>query len=566
MTMRSLMNRHGHLLLWGGIAILAACGDDAATPEPTTDTGTDAGSDVTDEPAEDTGGDVLDAADGREEPDASDLADGSDLETDSADMGPTDVIEEPVPDPEPDGPPGLLLTVNEIPAEMNGSVPYNHRDTGPSEFTLLLPTHGFTIDLMLDREARFIDPDLTELMCDQAVGIGDDTVDADDRLAGELVARDTHLRWLVPQELSFPEGRATCQARVTNFDGEESEWSSVTFDTTPMTEALHPFDPAEVALVTFTRDNYDIAVEGDFFTPVLTVVDGADGEEDFVEDLRLIGFQGDESGEGAATFEGRGVVGMNAYMREWVIAETMAQVRELFSLDPETGEPFNADSVLLSIYWDGDQDAPDYASGWDGTYTVHGVGGDHTSDWPNTFGLASAIDINNTEFQDNGEMPYGAFTTHLARVFIENGAARAILRSFLPISGVPMGEGDYDVQILAEDFDPFSVPPEIRRRRNDLHQQIELYTKGVASLIAHELGHTFGLVASGPPPTGLFGGIYDDDWMLSPMDGSHIDVEGMNVMQSGGSIFAQPEAIFGEVSFNALNLAYLRGRLIVRRP
>ena len=36
-------------------------------------------------------------------------------------------------------------------------------------------------------------------------------------------------------------------------------------------------------------------------------------------------------------------------------------------------------------------------------------------------------------------------------------------------------------------------------------------------------------------------------------------------MQTGGSLFENPQDIIGDVAFNALSMAYLRGRLIVLR-
>ena len=536
-----------------GLTVATACSDETdVTPEPA-DIAVELNSDLVDMSA-DEGIDVE-----REEPDLA-IPPDSDVEDEEVieDTAPTDVFTEPELPPEPEGAPQILLTVNEAPAEMNGSEPYYHRGNGPFDFTLLLPTFGFTLDVLLDRPTDYIDVETLELGCTQ--GSIDET--ALPNLAENLEDRGDHFHWRIPEADLFPEGRTSCRARLENLDGEQSEMSYISFDTLTMTADLHPFDPADVWVITFSRDNFDITLEGSVVDPAVVSVREEDGEVDFIEDLRLFGFQGDESGEGAAEFEARGQTGVNAVMLDWIIDVTMQKLRIHYGLDPMTGAPIDEDSIQMTIYLEGEPDAPD-ASTFDGTFSIHGVGGDTPPEWPDTFGMSSGIDVNNLTAQDDSRLGYGSFTTNVARLLVENPAFRGILREFLPVNGVPMGEHDYDVVILSEDYNYEDVPVPVRGRRTRLLEEIDLLTKMLAALIAHEMGHSLGLIPTGAPPEGLFGAVYDARWMLEDTGGGHIDVDGLNVMQRGGSLLAQPEAIFGEISFYPLALAYLQGRLIV---
>ncbi|MBN1944761.1 MAG: hypothetical protein JW797_03750 [Bradymonadales bacterium] len=548
---------------------LTSCGDDTAV-EPSPDTGdlSDAGADLIDQGAGDISEDpttddgVLDDArdDGMDGGDPDDLS----IDPEVLDDPPPDRIDEEIIE-FPPGPPEILFTVDELPDHLNGSLPYMDHGDGPYSFTLTLPTHGFTLDLLADRPPAYLDPDSFEVICDQAIG-PDDAVAAETDLSGYFEWGPDRIRWLVPEEYVFAHSPVTCRGRVASLQGDLADWSEVTFDTMTQTADLHPFDPIDTWVITFDRDYHDIQFEvtggGEF------VVDSErtpNGESDFLEDLRIAGLQGDESGAGAATLEARGVVGVNAIVVEWIIAESMKSLRRIYHVDPETGQPVDEDSIGIVIFREGEEDAPD-PTAWDASFSVHGVGGDAPPEAPTLFGRASAVDYNNRTRQNDSVLGYGTFSTNLVRTVVTNPAGRYLLREILPEYGIPVGEADMDAEIFSEQFDYQAADYATRMRYSRIRLVIELMIKGVSALVAHEMGHSLGLVAPGAPPSGLFGGVYDPAWMSSESNSTHIDTFGLNVMQTGGSLMADPTGILDEeVTFYPLNLAYLRGRVIVLR-
>jgi hypothetical protein len=554
------------LALWAA-ALCAACSDDSPSMGGDTALDPDSEGDAADVAGDPDATDALEVAE--PDADAAELGEDHDVPEDPADADEADAEDgaEDMPPDFPPGPPRLLLTISELPAAMNGSLPYSDRGGPPTEFTVAVPTFGFTLDLMADRPPAGLDAETVELSCDAAFGPNEELA-AGESLAEQLVWEPHRVRWLVPEALRLAEGRVSCEARVANLEGELSEWSRVTFDAVTMTPERHPFDVIDPWVITFTRDRYDIrlSIQGSNYNVVAEPVEGGDGEADFDEDLRLVGFAGDESGAGAATLEARGVVGVNAVMRAWIIDEVMRQVRGHYGVNAATGAPDDEDAVRILLYLEGDPGAPD-PSAFDGSFSIHGVGGDAPPEASNLFGRASAVDIYNLTAQDDGRLGYGSFTTNVFRLVLGQAAGRFLLRDFLPGDGVPLGELDIDAAILADGFDPRAATTSTaeRVRYNQLVFALGLLTKALSSLISHEIGHSVGLVACGAPPYGLFSGIYDPSFMDSDPGCGHLDTPGLNVMQTGASLLENPADLAGEVRFAPISLAYLRGRLVLVR-
>jgi hypothetical protein len=162
----------------------------------------------------------------------------------------------------------------------------------------------------------------------------------------------------------------------------------------------------------------------------------------------------------------------------------------------------------------------------------------------------------------------------MARIAAEDLGAQllleALLGAFLPAlgqGGVPVGESPLDGEILAAGFDPDSAALAAADRHRKLTTVITFLVRLSGALVAHEIGHSLGLVASGPPPHGQFGGEVNGAFNQGRTAPGHVDTPGFNLMEAGpGSLdivsidYAQ---YMQDGRFNALNLAYLRGRLLL---
>ena len=91
---------------------------------------------------------------------------------------------------------------------------------------------------------------------------------------------------------------------------------------------------------------------------------------------------------------------------------------------------------------------------------------------------------------------------------------------------------------------------------------VEFGGLAIGATLAHEIGHSLGLVPPGPHPGGLFAGVEGLSFTDNVIDDAHIDTPGLNVMQTG-KVTNWMEALSQSPSFNALNMAYLRRRLVV---
>ena len=126
-----------------------------------------------------------------------------------------------------------------------------------------------------------------------------------------------------------------------------------------------------------------------------------------------------------------------------------------------------------------------------------------------------------------------------------------------------MGDHPQDALAMDPTYSPTPTDdPELVERHTLYSLVIELFGRAIAATLAHEIGHSLGLVPPGPPPGGLFAGMKGLAFTDHTLDDSHIDTPGLNIMQTG-KVTNWMEALSQAPRFNALNLAYLRRRLVV---
>jgi hypothetical protein len=193
--------------------------------------------------------------------------------------------------------------------------------------------------------------------------------------------------------------------------------------------------------------------------------------------------------------------------------------------------------------------------------------------------MSKTIDLRNVRNEDNLGPVYGVFTTRaiatLVAALASDPAIKLVFQAFfgdfvpeLGQGGKPVGEHPLDAQILAESFDPKSAAADAAMRHQRLSFLVETLGRLAGALTAHEIGHSLGLVADGPPPYGLFGGEKNASFANAARTTSaHLDTGTFDLMAAGpGSSPTAPinfVQYLGTPRFNELSLAYLQGRVLL---
>lgn len=474
----------------------------------------------------------------------------------------------------------LELTVNDIPAAMNGSAPFTNLAGQTEPFRLAVPRDGFSIDVRY--KGSTAKPDTLVLTADVPLGAGTSRVKAGENLAAKLTPEAGGATLLVRPELKLPVGTATFTAQMS--DGETTHEVKLALEVVEKTFLLDPFRLEDPWLLVFSQDNYTISKSQDAGGKLVLASEATpNGVADFDEDLRLIGLGTAQMLPDAAAAANMGVVGTNAIVRAWIQQELLAALRQVYARNKDGTA--NADSVNIRFFVEGQPGAPVLADYQDqllaGGETVKSFsaiaigGGDLAKGY---IGL-SKVDLRNVRNEADIGPTYGVFTTRAIALILELAATDATIQllltafmgAFIPElgqGGQPVGEHVLDAEILAAGFDPAKASSAAADRYNKLAFLVETLGRLAGALTGHEIGHAVGLVADGPPPQGLFGGEKNAVFVNPASTNSfHIDTPGFNVMQAGpGSapgVPFQAAEFLTLPSFNELNLAYLRGRVLL---
>lgn len=500
----------------------------ADTPNPDTHDTNDPDTAAPNDTALDT--DPPEVADTEDELDASDIGD---TPIDTADL-----VEDV--DTTPSAPPTLALTVAQIPASMNGSRPAATPD-GPLAYTLRVNRRGFDLDIL----ASDADWDTLDLAC----------LDASNTpvTLGAPEPRSPTWRQLRLGDPALPAGLITCSADIEGPLGTAS--TSYTFEAADLPAHLDPFPETDLWVVHTERDTFRMTVvELPDGTSDLrsTWTPAGDGVDDFDAPFFELGLMSRASPANARL------------VRDHLIRKVKSHVQAIYRLTPD-GQPGAGPNI--AIVFEGDEGAPD-PSTFDGTFSRIALtgDGDASDQLAGTFGRA-LIDWNNQEREDDAVFGLGVWPTALARAILRNSLGVLLLEPYRPAQGgTPFGDDPDDLQFLGrDDVDPGTLTGTAPSRYAIYELVMDLGGMALASILAHEIGHSLGLVPPGAPPVGLFAGM-DVDFVVTVTDDAHIDTEGLNVMQTGGNLNLT-EAIGGErPAFEPLSWAYLTRQLVVGPP
>lgn len=373
----------------------------------------------------------------------------------------------------------FAITVNRTPAYLNGSRPYATRgDRREHPFHLLLPSHGFTVDVLI------LDPSR----------------------AGEL---DPHFRidgpratWQVAEGEALPEGMTTLRAGDTSLDVEIVK----------LGPERDPFDRPMEWLLDFEDDLYTTTSSiGPDGAIVLHTREGANGKPDFAEELAPLGAS-------------------DPRYTDWIEREIVTEIRRHYLIAPD-GTPHGG--IAMGFHRTTDPGAPEKSDfREDGAFSIVRFGGSLGA-----FLGRSRFSLWNERRVDDTAPDLGVGTARIVQLAASILELEGALDPIRPDRGTPAGRHPADAEALDPSFDRFdpNVAPTVLARHDDLRRVAHSIALAVASVAAHEMGHALGLVPDGPPPGGFFGGANEVTFVGAHTDPHHVDLPPLNLMQAGGN-------------------------------
>lgn len=437
-----------------------------------------------------------------------------------------------------------LFTASEVDRTLNG--------TGGAGGELQVPTTGFTIDLTYGDATSNVLPAATEITASVAVTVNGRGLAADSNLLPHLealAATSVLASYRVPATMIFPVTEVTLSASVADTSGMRSAPATFVLRTITASDGVRPFEtsanPSQVWYLDTTRDleSYSARSLGGTAYAV-DVVPGANGRPDLYDALTLIGVLGPDIGVNATvlslmqtaiglelqqllgganvtfTFSPQGAFGGNP---------SVAYNSLGFSQICIAGAPSQAGVLGLALY-DPNNDTQD---------------NDCLTDFQN-----SRLGVFVLTVVDNINGLGGPSTTTFRQTYDP-------LRSEIP-GGQPIGANAQDAARLAG-----SVTD---ARLTQMLNAMGRMARFIAVVVAHETGHSMGLVKNGAMPTGLYGG---DPANFPGSNDQHIRMP-TTVFPNGSVNVMSPTlnfelALSSRTAFNSLNRAYLRERALYNR-
>jgi len=440
------------------------------------------------------------------------------------------------------------LTLNGINSELNG--------TGPAGGTLQVPANGFTIDLAYSDNSS-VDTSRTQIVSSLAVGTAAGTQPPGTNLVPFLTATSLTAaasRFTVPAAVSLAPGITTLTAYVVDITGLPSAAHTFVCTVKPITDALRPFETAvnssQVWFLDLSRDVESYSVNlGNVNTPVV-VTAGASGTADLDELLLVLGqmsatpianVQGSENSNDVLLDRFKTTLLANLAALYSGANITFTFTRPAGSFGTNSSVAYNA-LGYSQICVAGSADAS-------GTSGILGIA---------IFDPNNATQNDDTLLDFNGQGRLGIFLhTVINAGFLQSSSSdfRQTFDAFTPArSGTPIGNDASDGQRLLGTLTD--------ARASAIDAAIAGIGRFTAVVLAHECGHSMGLVQDGAMPVGLYGG---DAVNFPGSTSGHIRNASLfppgsiNVMSPSLSYSV---AINAATAFNTLNIAYLREQVL----
>ncbi|MCR9246183.1 MAG: hypothetical protein NXI31_14225 [bacterium] len=433
------------------------------------------------------------------------------------------------------------ITIAEIDGELNG--------TGAAGGILQVPQNGWSIDLTFSDNGT-IAAASTFIAASMPVSTPSGSQGAGTNLTPFLTlgaTTATTASFTVPSTVSFPAGDFTLTCIVVDTSGLASSPLTFTARARQFPEGLRPFETnvnaSQVWYLDFARDveSFNVVTSP---THEVQVVEGANSVADFVDILRVIGLAtASPVAQNSCTGD------VNDKTQDRFKTELLAALTVLFpgaNVTFTTTQPagtFTASSVGYSSF----------------PYSQISIAGSATS--PGTLGIA-IFDPSNTTQDDNTQVDFGGtrlgvFLHTIADAGLQGPGASLFRQTFDDLApsrgGTPIGADANDCQRIDDALND--------GRATTIDNAIADFARFTAIVIAHECGHSMGLVENGAMPIGLYG---NDTTNFGGSSDGHI--RNTSLFPTGATNVMSPTLTYSATidpasMFNTLNLAYLREQI-----
>jgi hypothetical protein len=474
------------------------------------------------------------------------LANGQDAVLDGSGNALTDTTTVTVGSSDGERPSISLFTANDVPGVLSGA--------GAQGGTLLLPRQLFTIAANYSDVSSSVDPSKTVLTADAVVRADGQDRGIGTNLAGLLTSSSstTSATWTVGSNDLFPVATVTLTLTVTDTSGNVSVPETLVVRVAEATNALRPFENGQTWYIDLTRDVDSYSQSGTLLSIVAPSTPNSTA--DFLEELIILGLR-----SATPISNVSGSKDSNEVVLDLFKAELLEQLGLLYS---GSGVAFTFG--LPGTFPNGQYTVAYEALG----FSIMAVGSNpvpksaSSGTTPGTSPLGLAIYDENNTTQDNNSLEdassrLGVFPMALIQASINgpgSAAFRVVFDPFIKNRGTPIGEDGGDAARLQNILAQGSVSD---GRDGAIRTAIDYYARFLAVVIAHECGHSVGLVANDAQPKGLFGGI-------GAFGGSsgHIDLSGTSVFPAGAqevmkAAISFTEAQSASTAFNPLIQSYL---------
>ncbi|MEO6593274.1 MAG: Ig-like domain-containing protein [Planctomycetota bacterium] len=394
---------------------------------------------------------------------------------------------------------------------------------------LLLPPHGFSIEVTASDSAnQWADMGSVEVLL-EGTGPGPGAA----TLFAAAVVNYTTLQVTVPQDAVLAEGSWTLTVQAADLSGNVGTSTPLQFTVAKPTATMLPFERTQVVWIRTDLDR-----------------DG-NGRPDFDDDMLRLGFAvpGDP-------------VGTNNRMRTLVLDGILNQSNHLYGRGPR-GEPLGVGSVALRFT----KREPIALSHMQMALGGLDPDGDrirsYGSDSTGTLGRAFYDYRNGNPSERNTTLSpgLGVFPAEMwlyqTKIHLQVWPSYQTLfaQRFRPLcpdmGGTPAGAHALDSIVLQPGFDYTTANTAQRARWQTIMDAADDWATVMGIILAHEVGHSVGLVAPGPAPGGLFGdtSLHDSFASAAEVMAASVGYEAMTTL---------------DYHFRDLDLAYLRQTVVLR--